>query len=208
MESESMNKKISTALLILAVLVINTKSSANNISLEQDMSYHQMTGKFIERELTELQDMIAFQEKNDWTSSYRVTAEISDVVSGIAQTFVVGKEFDFVTRSQEGLFRKLSLTIWGRDRIRMMNVGREATIKRLRDVFEPYHHPEWPYEDKVYSMEDREKLVQLAADLKKADLGRKNAMYKGDSEFDFAVKTLYTLQKGEEGAVTAQSVSP
>lgn len=203
-----MNKKVSTALFLLAVIVINTKSSAKNISFEQDMSYHEMTGKLIERELTELQDAIAFQEEKGWTTPYMVTEKIDDVASGIAQTFVVGKQFDYVTRSQENLFRKLSLTLWGREGIRMMTLEREATIQKLRDVFKPYHNPDWPYRDTLYSEEDREKLLQLSADLKKSDLGRRNALYKDDNEFDTAVEMLYTLQIGDEGTATAESVSP
>ena len=207
--SVSMNKKISTALFILAVFLINTKSVANNISHEQDYSYQKMTGSMIERELADFQDAIALQEENGWTSPYMIADKIDDVQDGIARTFVIASEFDYVTRTQESLFRKFSVFFWGRDGIRMMNVGRKATIDTLKEVFEPYDKGEWPYKVYNFTLEERQNLIQLSKDLDASSLGKNTkGYYKGDMEFTAAVRKLHTLQKGEEGTATAQSVSP
>lgn len=205
-----MKKKISTVLTILAVLIVTTNFSAHNRSFELDDSYNEMTGKMIERELHEFQYAIEFQEENGWTSPYMVREKIDDVVGGIFHTNQAGMDFDWVTRSQEGLFRKFSVFLWGRDGIRMMTLSRKSSIGKLQDVFAPYHHPEeWPYEGEAFSDEERESLIQLSSDLKKADLGMaRDVSIRSDYEFDAAVKTLYTLQLGEEGRVAAQSVSP
>lgn len=204
-----MNKKISTALFILAVIVINTKSSSRNISYEQDLSYHKLTGSMIERELAGFQDAVALQEENGWTTPYMVADKIDDVQDGVARTFVTAQEFDYVTRSQENLFRKFSVYLWGRDGIRMMNEGREATLDILKEVFTTYDRGEWPYRDVEFTPEERASLIQLSKDLDASSLGRQTkGYYKDDMDFTAAVRTLHTLQKGEEGTATAQSVSP